>query len=32
MVLLVAPDGAMTQVLTDVDSAHQFAPALNRLG
>jgi len=32
MVVLVAPDGAMTQVLTDVDSAHQFAPALNRLG
>ncbi len=32
MVVLVARDGSVTQALTDVDSAHQFAPALDRLG
>jgi hypothetical protein len=32
MVVLVATDGTMTQVLADVDSAHQFAPGLDRLG
>lgn len=31
MVVLVAADGSVTQALTDVDSAHQFAPALDRL-
>ncbi|HEX2418234.1 MAG TPA: hypothetical protein VHJ83_08965 [Micromonosporaceae bacterium] len=32
MVLLVAGDGSLTQVLADVRSAHEFAPGLDRLG
>ncbi len=32
VVVLVAPDGSVAQALTDVESAHQFAPALDRLG
>lgn len=32
MVVLVANDGSMAQVLADVRSAHQFAPGLDRLG